>query len=293
MSRLEEISNIQWFPGHMTKTLRTMQSELKNVDIVVELLDSRIPAASKNPELQRISSGKPRLLILGKADMADADTTKRWLSHFRSLGYGAVAVSCREKRAAKQVTDAIRGTLQSELEALSNRGMAGARIRAMLAGVPNVGKSTLINCLAGSQRAKVEDRPGVTRGKQWITVPGIDLLDMPGVLWPKFENADTAVKLALTGAIKDEVLNTEELACYLLGVLRRDYPQALAQRYKLREGDLSEEKDDYELLSTVAARRGMLLPGAVADTERAAIMLLDEFRGCKLGRISLEEPGAW
>jgi len=288
VSELDRLSNIQWFPGHMTKTLRVMQSELKNVDMVIELLDARIPGASKNPELERMSAGKPRLLILNKADIADPEATKRWEAYYRSQGYGTVAVSSHENKTVKVIYDAIHKTMADKVEALENKGMVGARIRAMVVGVPNVGKSTIINRLAGTQKAKVEDRPGVTRGKQWVTLDGVDLLDMPGVLWPKFESMDTAVKLALTGAIKDQVLNIEELAAYLLGMLRDGYKDALCKRYKLPD-ELPE--GIYDLLEMVARKRGMLISRGEVDWDRVSVMVLDEFRACKLGRITLEEPG--
>ena len=234
---------IQWFPGHMTKTLRLMEKDIRNVDAVLQLLDARIPRSSLNPEIARITAGKPHLYVLNKADLADPDVTARWVAR---------------------------------------------PIRVMVVGIPNVGKSTFINSFAGAARAKAADRPGVTRGKQWVTVGNYDLLDMPGVLWKKFDSMEVAGNLAFIGSIKDDVLDIEALATALLGEMQRMYPERLAERYRLTAEELGQ--DAYDLLETVGRKRGMLMSGGVVNTERAAITLVDEFRGAKLGRVSLERP---
>lgn len=279
---------IQWFPGHMTKTLRMMEVEIRNVDCVLQILDARIPLSSLNPEIERITAGKPHLYILNKADLADAAITKQWLHYFRSAGAGCLAVDSKQKGGA----GAAKGPIEKELSALiarrQNRGMIGARIRVMVVGIPNVGKSTFINNFAGAARAKAANRPGVTRGKQWITVDDFDLMDMPGVLWKKFESLETATNLAFIGSIKDDILDIEELACGLLSSVRAVYPDQLLLRYKLEESALTLEP--YDLLQAIARKRGMLIAGGEADTERAATMLVGEFRASKWGRISLEQP---
>lgn len=279
---------IQWFPGHMAKTLRMMEKEVRGVDCVLQLLDARIPASSLNPEIQRITGAKPRLYLLNKADLADPAVTKQWLGHFKAQGAGALAIDARQKGGAA----AVKGPILRELAALTARrearGMAGAAVRVMVVGIPNVGKSTFINSFAGSARAKAENRPGVTRGKQWISVEGFDLLDMPGVLWKKFDSIRTASNLAFIGSIRDDILDIEELACGLLADVRELYPQKLCERYKLAESDLA--LPPYELLLAVGRKRGMLVAGGEVDGERAARAVVGEFRGSKWGRISLERP---
>lgn len=284
---LDHLATIQWFPGHMTKTLRLMQSELKNVDLVIELLDSRIPKASKNPELERMAAQKPKLLLLNKSDLGDAAATARWIEYYKKLGYGALAVDSKSKNTAETVTNAVFALMADRLDAQKQRGMVGARLRAMVVGIPNVGKSTFINNMAGGARAKVADKPGVTRGKQWVSVKNLDLLDMPGVLWPKFDDKADAVKLAITGAIRDEVLDVVDIAAYLLEILAAQYPDRFEQRLKAAPPIGA---GGYELLELAAQKRGMLLKGGEPDYERAAVMILDEFRGAKFGRITLEEP---
>lgn len=279
--------NIQWFPGHMTKALRLMEKELPNVDMVIELLDARIPYSSKNPEVARLTQQKPRLLLLTKSDLADPAATDRWLAAYKSLGYGALAISGKEKKDAARSIQAAKSMLSDKLQARAQKGMTGTKIRAMVIGIPNVGKSTLINRLAGGAPTKVEDRPGVTRGKQWISLKEIELMDMPGVLWPKFEDQHTALMLAFTGAIKDDVLDIAEIAVALLASLRNGYENRLVERYKL---DLPLPDSNYELLEQIAKKRGMLLSKGEYDIYRAAAMLLDELRGGKLGRITFEEP---
>ena len=266
---------IQWFPGHMTKTLRLMEKDIRNVDAVLQLLDARIPRSSLNPEIARITAGKPHLYVLNKADLADPDVTARWVAYFRRGG-------------VQGVKNAIETELAELLERRAVKGMAGAKIRVMVVGIPNVGKSTFINSFAGAARAKAADRPGVTRGKQWVTVGNYDLLDMPGVLWKKFDSMEVAGNLAFIGSIKDDVLDIEALATALLGEMQRMYPERLAERYRLTAEELGQ--DAYDLLETVGRKRGMLMSGGVVNTERAAITLVDEFRGAKLGRVSLERP---
>ena len=270
---------IQWFPGHMAKTLRMMEKEIRNVDCVLQILDARIPLSSLNPEIERITSGKPHLYLLNKSDLADPEITRQWLAYFKSAGAGCLV-------------NAVRGPILAELSALiarrRSRGMAGARTRVMVVGIPNVGKSTFINSFAGEARAKAANKPGVTRGKQWITVGDFDLLDMPGVLWKKFDTLETATNLAFIGSIRDDILDIEELACGLLSSVRTIYPQRLLERYKLDENAL--DLPPYDLLLAIGAKRGMLVSGGEVDAERAARMLVGEFRASKWGRISLERP---
>lgn len=278
--------SIQWFPGHMARTRRKIQESLSQVDAVIEVVDARIPMSSRNPELDHWVGRKPRLVVLTKADLADETATKRWIAHFESRGIAAIAVDCKSGRGFNGFMPALRGVLRELIEKWESKGMNHA-IRAMIVGIPNVGKSSFINRLNKGGKARVEDRPGVTRQNQWFVVDGAQLLDTPGVLWPKFEDHTVALRLAFTGAIKDQVLDMEEMACELLGILAHSYRELLLARYKLSE-DIPE--DTWELLQLVARKRGMLVSGGEVDTERAAIMLLDEYRGGKLGRITLEEP---
>lgn len=287
----EDIVNrrvIQWFPGHMAKTLRLMETEIRNVDCVLQILDARIPLSSLNPEIERITAGKTHLYVLNKADLADPEITKQWLDYFKSAGAGCLPMDSKQKGKA----GAVKGPIERELSALMERrrkkGMVGARIRVMVVGIPNVGKSTFINSFSGTTRAKAANKPGVTRGKQWITVDDYDLMDMPGVLWKKFDSLETATNLAFIGSIKDDILDIEELACGLLSSVRTIYPDQLVTRYKLDRSAL--ELPPYELLQAIGAKRGMLVSGGEVDTERAAKMLVGEFRASKWGRISLERP---
>ena len=279
---------IQWFPGHMAKTLRLIGTELKKVDAVLVLLDARIPASSLNPEIEALLGDKPRIYLLNKSDLADPAVTSRWLARFRSEHSACVAVSSKKKGAAAGVKAEVDRALAPLLARREEKGISGAQIRLMLVGIPNVGKSTFINCFAGGQRAKAEDRPGVTRGKQWVTAGKYDLLDMPGVLWKKFAEPRTAVNLAFIGSIKDDILDVEEIAAELLEEVKRLYPDKLAQRYKLRSEQLELER--YELLEAIGKNRGMLISGGEVGLSRAAITVLDEFRASKLGAISLESP---
>lgn len=283
-----EQQNIQWFPGHMTRTRRRIVERLPLVDLVAEIADARIPTSSRNPELDSIIAGKPRLLVLNKADIADEDATKAWLAHFEKHGVSAMAADCKSGRGVQRFVPMVRELLSDKITAWEQRGMMNRAIRVMVVGIPNCGKSSFINRMARGGKAKAEDRPGVTRDQQWFVIDsGAQLLDTPGVLWPKFEDQKVAQRLAYTGAIRDEVLDSEELACGLLDVLHCQYESALRERYKLT-GDLPE--DTYELLELIGRKRGMLVSGGEVNTERAAIMLLDEFRGGKLGRITLERP---
>ena len=282
------LGTIQWFPGHMTKTFRVMEKEIKNIDVVIILLDARIPYSSQNPEVEKLIKNKPRVYILNKRDLADENITNQWIKYFKSYGMGAIAINSKTGKNSKVIVDKVHAELSELLERREKRGIEKLKIKAMMVGIPNVGKSTFINSLAGTRRAKAQDKPGVTRGKQWVTVGDLDLLDMPGVLWPKFENQNVAANLAFIGSIKDDVLDIEELAVALISELREIYPELLKDRYKLTDEDLQGES--YEILGTIARKRGMLLPGGVENTERASIMLCDEFRGSKMGRISLERP---
>lgn len=265
-----------------------MEKDIRNVDAVLQLLDARIPRSSLNPEIARITAGKPHLYVLNKADLADPDVTARWVAYFRRGGDGCLAVTSKNRGGVQGVKNAIETELTELLERRAVKGMAGAKIRVMVVGIPNVGKSTFINSFAGAARAKAADRPGVTRGKQWVTVGNYDLLDMPGVLWKKFDSMEVAGNLAFIGSIKDDVLDIEALATALLGEMQRMYPERLAERYRLTAEELGQ--DAYDLLETVGRKRGMLMSGGVVNTERAAITLVDEFRGAKLGRVSLERP---
>ncbi len=287
---MAEIQGIQWFPGHMTKTRRMITANLSLVDAVVEILDARIPVSSRNPEMDQLTGGKPRMLILNKADMADAQATQRWMTCFRRQDFAAIAADCKSGKGVKGFRPALEALLAEQLAKWRAKGMIGKPIRVMIVGIPNVGKSTFINRLAGAKLAKAEDRPGVTRTKQWIKLgDGVEMLDTPGVLWPKFEDQTVAHRLAFTGAIKDDVLDIEALAMLLLSLLYAQSPQALQTRYRL---EAPSDASGKALLEEVGRRRGMLLPGGVVHTERAAITVLDEFRSGKLGRITLELPDA-
>ncbi len=280
--------SIQWFPGHMTRTKRKITEMLPQVDIVVEVVDARIPISSRNPDLDSLVAKKPRLLILNKADIADEAATKRWLQYYRDHHVPAIAVDCKSGKGINQFVPLMREVLKDKLAVWAEKGMVKRAIRAMVVGIPNSGKSSFINRMARGGKAKVEDRPGVTRNQQWFVIDsGAQLLDTPGILWPKFEDQAVAQHLAYTGAIRDEILDSEELAVGLLDVLATDYEDCLRSRYKLTE-PLSEDR--FELLQQIGRKRGMLISGGEVDTLRASVMLLDEFRGQKLGRITLEQP---
>lgn len=285
-----EAVDIQWFPGHMAKTRRLMKENLPLVDVVVEITDARVPASSRNPEMKNLVGGKPRVVVLNKCDMADEALTAEWIEYYRTKGVRAVAMDCRSGKGLNKLVPTVKEVMKKELEKRAARGMEGKPIRMMIVGIPNVGKSSFINRVAGGKRAKVEDRPGVTRGKQWVTLEkGIDLLDMPGVLWPKFDDKTVGEHLAFTGAIKDDILDTELLAMRLADLLNREYHSLLCERYRLTDEETA-DIEPYDLLSLIGAKRGMKISGGEVDTERAAAMLLDEFRGGKIGRMTLEMP---
>ena len=281
--------NIQWYPGHMTKTRRQMEADLKHVDIVVEIVDARIPISSRNPDIDAICGNKPRIVVLNRADQADPQLTRTWADYFnKTLGIPAAAADSRAGTGVGQMAALARSALKEQIARWKEKGQVGRPIRAMVVGVPNVGKSTFINKAAKRKSAKTGDRPGVTRGKQWVSVDsGLELLDTPGILWPKFEDETTGLHLAFTGAVKDEVTDLEGLACALLELLRDRYPQAVKERYKVAE---LKERQGWELLEDCAKNRGMRISGGEVDTERMAKLLLDEFRGGKLGRFTLEAP---
>lgn len=287
---MSEMGNIQWFPGHMTKTRRMIQSNLSLVDGVVEILDARIPDSSRNPEMDRLVKDKPRMFILNKADMADENATSKWINHYKSKGVTVIKCNCKTGDGIKSFLPAVKNQLLAELmEKRRSKGIDGAPLRLMIVGIPNVGKSSFINKMAKSKKAKVEDRPGVTRDKQWVSTGiGVDLLDMPGILWPKFDDKLTAENLALTGALKDDILDTEALAVILCNRLRALYPDRLVQRYKLGDIKDIEGLTDYELFELIGKKRGFLMSGGCINTERTADMLLDELRGSRLGRITLD-----
>ncbi len=285
-----EAVDIQWFPGHMAKTRRLMKANLPLVDVVVEITDARVPASSRNPEMKNLVGGKPRVVVLNKCDMADEGLTAEWIEYYRTNGVKAIAMDCRSGKGLNKLVPTVKEVMKRELEKRAAKGMEGKPIRIMVVGIPNVGKSSFINRVAGGKRAKVEDRPGVTRGKQWVTLEkGIDLLDMPGVLWPKFDDKTVGEHLAFTGAIKDDILDTELLAMRLADLLNRECHSLLCARYKLTDEETA-NIEPYDLLSLIGAKRGMKVSGGEVDTERAAAMLLDEFRGGKIGRITLEMP---
>ena len=287
----DHIPSIQWFPGHMAKTRRLMRDNLKLVDLIVELRDARIPNASSNPEINILCGSKPRVLLLAKSDLADDKTTRRWCEYYQKTGVPVLAVDCRSGNGLSAFEALVRKTLAELIERRKAKGMKGNLVRLMVVGVPNVGKSSLINRLSGQRRASVEDRPGVTRGKQWVRAGkhGMEVLDMPGVLWPKFEDPLVGECLALTGAVKDDIMDLEALACRLVSRLWLDYPTLLCERFKFEQNE-GDGLASHELLGLIAKKRGMLLPGGVANTERASIILIDEFRAGKIGRISLEKP---
>lgn len=287
---MSEMQTIQWFPGHMTKTKRQIQASLKLVDAVAEILDARIPLSSKNPDLQKLIHNKPKVVLLNKCDMANQNATSRWIDYYASQGVTAIAVDCKSGKGLNKFAPAVNNVLAERRERLKAKGMVNPMLRIMIVGIPNVGKSSFINRVAKQNRAKVEDRPGVTRGNQWYSIAkNIEMLDTPGVLWPKFDDKIVGERLAFTGAVKDQILDTELLAVRLLDFLRSLKPADFIVRFKLDDVDL-DAVDSYELLNIIGKKRGMLISGGEINTERAAIMLLDEFRSGKLGRITLEMP---
>ena len=281
-----QVDNLSWFPGHMTKTRRMITAEIKNMDAVCEILDARIPLSSRNPDVDELTAGKPRLVVLNRVDQADPGETRRWAAYFRGKGYAVLEANAKGGAGTAQFAAAVRELLRDKLAAWADRGQVGRTVRIMVLGIPNVGKSTFINKVAHRKTAKAEDRPGVTRGKQWITVDqGLELLDTPGILWPRFDDPEVGKRLAFTGAIKDDVVDMEELACCLMDYLSRRYAPVLAERYKI---EVEPEDSGYDLLEKAGRKRGFLMRGAQVDTQRMARVLLDEFRGGKLGRFTLE-----
>ncbi|MGI5963122.1 MAG: ribosome biogenesis GTPase YlqF [Lawsonibacter sp.] len=288
--------NIQWYPGHMTKTRRQIESDLKNVDIVAEIIDARIPISSRNPDIDTLCAGKPRLIILNRADQADPNLNRQWSDWFKQKGYAVLETNARTGNGIGQFSSVVHTVLEEQIAKWREKGQVGRPVRAMVVGIPNVGKSTFINKVARRKTAKAGDRPGVTRGKQWVHVDqGLDLLDTPGILWPKFEDEQIGLHLAFTGAVKDEIMDVETLGCHLIALLAGRYAQALLTHYKLETVPQQTEEENevaygYHLLEACAQKRGMRMSGGVFDTERMARVLLDEYRAGKLGRFTLEAP---
>ena len=288
MPETQHDMNIQWYPGHMTKTRRMIQSQLKNMDAVCEILDARIPISSRNPDVEELTAGKPRLIVLNRIDIADAGATRAWTTYFRAKGFAVLEANAKEGQGTARFAAAVRELLAEKLAAYAEKGQTGRTLRVMILGIPNVGKSTFINKVAKRKTAKAEDRPGVTRSQQWVPVDRtLELMDTPGMLWPKFDDPTVGLHLAFTGAVRDEILDTETLACRLMEFLAQRYPQALAERYKV---EIAPEDSGYDLLIKAGRRRGFMIRGGEVDTERMAKILLDEFRGGKLGRFTLELP---
>ena len=284
---MAENMNLQWYPGHMTKTRRQMEADLKLVDAVCEIVDARIPVASRNPDIDSICGSKPRIVILNRMDLADPAATKAWVNYFRGKGIAAVPTDCKSRKGISDFTPAVRSVLAEKIQRNAAKGM-NKPLRVMVVGIPNVGKSTLINQISGRKGAKAENRPGVTRGKQWVTVDaGLLLLDTPGILWPKFDDPDVGMMLAYTGAVKEDILDIEELAVFFMQLMWKRYPEAIKARYGI---DMPEDATGYELLEAAGKKRGFLLARGEINTERMAKVLLDEYRSGKLGRITFEMP---
>ena len=284
---MNEQMHIQWYPGHMTKSRRQIEADLKQVDAVCEIVDARIPVSSRNPDIDAICGGKPRILVLNRMDLADPNATKRWAAYFRGRGMAVVATDCKSRKGIADFTPAARTACAEKLERDAKRGM-NRPLRVMVVGIPNVGKSTLINQISGRKGAKAENRPGVTRGKQWVSVDsGLQLLDTPGILWPKFDDPEVGMMLAYTGAVKEGVIDIEELACHLMELLHKYYPQVLLERYQV---EAEAGTPGWELVELAGRKRGYLVSGGDVNTERMSKVLLDEFRSGKLGRFTLEMP---
>lgn len=287
---------IQWYPGHMTKTRRQIEADLKLVDIVVEIIDARIPVSSRNPDIDAICAGKPRLIVLNRADQADPAGNQRWEAFFRSKGWAVMETDAKSGSGINRFSSVVQNVLKEQIQAWREKGQVGRPVRAMVVGVPNVGKSTFINKVAKKKSAKTSDRPGVTRGKQWVNVDqSLDLLDTPGILWPKFEDEVTGMNLAFTGAVKDDIMDVETLGCHMMALFGERYPQVLTTAYKVSQVPVREEGENdvaygYRLLEVCAGKRGMRISGGEFDTERMARVLLDEYRSGKLGKFTLEFP---
>jgi len=283
----KEQMNIHWYPGHMTKTRRQIEADIKQVDAVCEIVDARIPMSSRNPDIDSICGSKPRIIVLNRMDLADPNATKKWAVYFKSRGMAVIATDCKTRKGIADFTPAARTACAEKLARDAARGM-NRPLRVMVVGIPNVGKSTLINQISGRKGAKAENRPGVTRGKQWVTVDsGLQLLDTPGILWPKFEDPNVGMMLAYTGAVKEGVIDLEELACRLMELLHKYYPDALRERYKV---EAPEGTPGWELLEMAGRNRGYLMARAEVNLERMAKVLMDEFRAGKLGKFTLEMP---
>ena len=289
---MEDKMNIQWYPGHMTKTRRQIEADLKQVDAVCESVDARIPMSSRNPDIDSICGNKPRVIVLNRMDLADPAATKQWADYFKKKGTTVVCTDCKSRKGIADFAPAVRNACKEKIERDKARGMNRA-VRLMVVGIPNVGKSTLINQISGRKGAKAENRPGVTRGKQWVTVDAtLQLLDTPGILWPKFEDPQVGLMLAATGAVKEDVLDLEELACRLMQLLWNRYPEAIKERYGVEGVDEDCQFPGYELLMQAGRKRGFLMRGNEINTERMAKVLVDEYRSAKLGRFTLEMPEA-
>ena len=279
---------IQWYPGHMTKAKRQMQEDIKLIDLVIELVDARIPLASRNPDIDELGKNKARLILMNKSDLSDAGRNREWSDFFREKGYYVVCLDARSKAGMKDVTNVVMEACKEKIERDRKRGIKNRPVRAMVVGIPNVGKSTFINSYAGKACAKTGNKPGVTKGNQWIRLnKTLELLDTPGILWPKFEDQAVGLKLAFIGSIKDEILQTEELASELVDFINRSYPGVLEEKYAIEHSD-----DKFEVLEKIAQSRHCLVRGNEFDTEKAAAILLDDFRNGRLGRITLEVPEA-
>ena len=288
---MQQSKQIQWFPGHMAKTKRLIRESLSLVDIVIEILDARIPYSSHNPDIEKIAESKPKLILLNKASLASPDVCAAWRDHYKKKGIECLFTDCNTGEGLSDIMPKINSILAEKLARYSERGMLGRSLKALVVGIPNSGKSTFINRMAGSNKAKAENRPGVTKDKQWVpTKHGLDLLDTPGVLWPKFDEKLVGENLAITGAIKDMILDQEEIACLLISRLRSIAPETLISRYKITENDMSEDMIDFDVLEAIGRKRGFLAARGEINTERTAITLLEEFRSGKIGRISLEMP---
>lgn len=287
---MSEMQNIQWFPGHMTKTKRQIQASLKLVDAVAEIIDARIPVSSRNPDLDSIIQNKPRVVLMNKCDMADPSSTQKWINYFKNNGIVAIPIDCKTGRGINKFVSSVNEVLKEKIEKQKTKGLLNPTVRVMIVGIPNVGKSTFINRISKNRKAKAEDKPGVTRGNQWFTInKGFEVLDTPGVLWPKFEDKIVGERLAFTGAVKDQIMDTELLAMRLLDFLKVEKNPIFVERFKLQNEPI-ENIESYELLELIGRKRGMLISGGEIDTERAAIMLLDEYRSAKLGKYTFELP---